>query len=1412
MRKKWLKVGLGAIAASSLIAGVCTLNVGDLTASAAVASQDITELDMCNNAVPGGDGNATVGSDSAFNFNEVQSVATGEHRIHVEGQNYWSYDTATKYFDISFQMEFADWGDSGYIAFNTAGNNQLRIYNHKIETKALVGTGYEGRHQEQAFAEEITSGWHTVRMVLDCAGATSDSGHNTFTAKVVIDGVETSYDWFAEDWGGNAYYLMNNTGTAVNVLSSNSPLPKDISELAISNGAIGNAGTETAFNFNEVQVVATGEHRIHVDKNYGQWNTSVHDINVSFQVEFADWGDGYIAFRMSGDNEIRLYNDKVETVRLVGTDYEGQHTSKAFAEEITSGWHKVRLSYTDGKQGCAGGDSNFTVKAVIDGVEYSYSHGGMADWASGSAFRLINQTGKAVKMLSTNVEAPEPTPEPVPVPNDAVYTNVTAVDIASMLISNGAKGNAGAETAFAFNTGDSVTAVENRVHTAGSGYWSWDTATKEMSVDLKMEFTDWKGGWFGFRVADNTELRMYNDKIELSGDDGVSKGTASFAEKIASDWHTVNFTYQYGTKDGATVCSRLTVTIDGTAYEVAATYFTDYKGHPFMLMNKTGVAVNVLSPTALAPDEEPEGEMTFTDVPVQDIADMDISDGALGVVQNPFNFNVIDEVSATENRVHYKNQGYYQWDVSTQEINVNMHLEFTEWNGGWFGFRTAGHTELRIFNDKIEINADGSSKGVKAFEKPINIGWHTVNINYQFRSSVESGEVNGSRLTVTIDGTAYEVKTNYYPNYSGHAVVLINNTGDPVNVLSAKQSLPETTYSKVKKQQIEDLFIANGGSAFDFTAVENVEVGKYNFFTDDTFATEDTALGKDITLKVQFSYWGDGYIGFEFSNASVRIYNDKIAIFSRNTNGEFVSEVASTKLTSPVYSGWHILRVVYQNKFVKGEAVGSRLQVTVDGTVYETECSFINEAGNPCKLVNATKNAVEITSQNTVTLKDLSEWWIINNALRNNGYTYRAGAENAFNFLYEETVAKGDHIFHDKPDYWSLATTYSVGGFEFIMSFDDWNKAGTEDADGNPIIEDGYFAIRIGATIVRIYTNRAELHSSANGGDSYEKKDSERYGRTYEGMQDVTLLIERGEAGTKVTLTIAGNAYTLESDVAPSTTHSFLINETGTNVKIQSLLKKKMTAFVESYLDYDNYYEREIEEAHALIKTALEKMNNASARANIDSFIAALCRKLDALPTIPEVDAMIQANAEYKNTVMANIEAQLGELKQEDYTSAQWAYLSEVAQKAYGDFAVARNEAETDAIGESFLAEVQLIMEDASKLDFYLADITERLQNTTDATLTATLQNALTAIQGAGFASECVDAYLSAVQAMEGNGKSEIEPDSGLQDGGDFEDIDPTDNEPIDSTSGCGASLEIACVAAVAVLVLAIFTMRRKEE
>ncbi len=384
---KWLLYVAGACLATSMVgATVAWTDETPLTASAAATAQDITELDMCNSA------KGDVESKNAFNFENVESVIVGEHRIHNEGTGHYSFDTTTKYFDISFQMEFSDWGDDGYIAFNTAGNNQLRIYNHKIETKALVGTGYEGRHQEQAFETEITSGWHTVRMVLDAQGETSSSGHNTFTAKVVIDGVETSYDWFAEDWGGNAYYLLNKTGVAVNVLSANSPLPMDIADLAV----IGSP----AYDFSTVAAVANGSHNLFTSA--GTWITNWYDYDVSFQMEFGDWGDdGYVALHSSDNSEVRIYNHKIETKSLVGTQYEGRHQELAFTEEITSGWHTIRMLMTDYMVGSGRGDATFTVKVIIDGVETGYSWYGN-DWNSGSQSFFVNNTGAAVNVLSTN--------------------------------------------------------------------------------------------------------------------------------------------------------------------------------------------------------------------------------------------------------------------------------------------------------------------------------------------------------------------------------------------------------------------------------------------------------------------------------------------------------------------------------------------------------------------------------------------------------------------------------------------------------------------------------------------------------------------------------------------------------------------------------------------------------------------------------------------------------------------------------------------------------------------------------------------------------------------------------------------------------------------------------------------------
>ena len=1001
---------------------------------------------------------------------------------------------------------------------------------------------------------------------------------------------------------------------------------QDIAELDICNGTKGNAGSENAFYFYEPQAVPTEVHRIH-EPGAGYWshNKNVYDMDVSFQMEFGDWGDeGWVGFRLSNQNEIRIYNHQIETVRLVGTDYEGAAKTAAFSEEITSGWHTVRVYFSDGNDGCKAADTNFSVKVTIDGVETSYDHY-TADWGMDAIFSLVNTTGTTVYMVSAK---------------------------------------------------------------AGK------------------------------------------------------------------------------------------------------------------------------------PDVEPEGEMSFTDVPALDIAEMEFSDGAIGNTgsESAFNFNEIDEISSETNRLHYTGYNYWQWDIQTMEINVNFHLEFTEWNGGWFGFKTAALTELRIYNDRIEIYADGRVCAKESFAEEIKIGWHAVNMTYQLRSSVETGEVNGSRLTVTIDNVAYEAKTNYYPMSSGHAFMLMNMTGDPVNALSAKKTLPDTTYTKVKKQEISDVYIANGGNVFNFNEVEKVAINAYNLFTSNAYDTIDTvSLGKDITFKAQFSYWGDGWLGFNISNASVRIYNDKIAIFSCNENGEYVIEETSMKLDPAVYSGWHIVRMVYQNKYIRNEAVGSRLLVVVDGVTYTLECDFVNVAGQACQMVNETGTMIELTAQNTTVLKDLSDWWIIDGASRANGYEYRAGEENAFNFLFEEEVAKGEHIFHDKPDYWSYATTYSTGGFEFVMTFGDWNVAGTLDADGNTIEEDGYFAIRIGSTIVRIYLDRAELFSSTDSGETYTKYDTVSFGIKYSGAHDITVLIDRSGEGTKVTLTIGESEYVLEGEVGPTATHSYLINSTGTKVLIQSQFKNKMVAFIQSYLDYENYYEREIDEASILIAKTIEKLHSSTTRVNVDNFVAALCRKLDLLPIKAEVDAMIIENATYKNIVATEIETQLDALEEDDFTNAQWLHLQRAKENALFYLTSARNAEETDCIANDLFAEVQLVIEDATKLAFYISDITEKLQNVeADSEVATILENALVVIQSADFATQCEDVYLAAVQALEGNGQNESNPDNGLNDGGSFEKIENSeDNISSDNNGnsilGCSASLGINYISIVMLFVLTIYVFRRKE-
>ncbi len=1019
-------------------------------------------------------------------------------------------------------------------------------------------------------------------------------------------------------------------------------------------------------------------------------------------------------------------------------------------------------------------------------------------------------TNKALPSVKADIQAE----------GETVYTEIAEKDITEMEISNSEIGITGSESAFHFDKGDKVISEDNRIHVTGAGYWQWDVATKEINVNFKVEFSDWGNGWFGFSTADLTHLRIYNDKIELyDAGNASSKGTQQFAEKITSGWHTINMTYQYRSVNGVANGSRLTVTIDDVVYTIETDYYVDSYGHAFLLKNCTGTAVNVLSSGSLAPNEEPKGEMTYTEVPAQDIANMDISDSMKGITgtESAFNFLEIDEVAAEQNRIHYKGHGYWQWDIETKEINVDFHLEFTEWNGGWFGFRLADCTDLRIYNDKVAIyDAYGEEKGSAAFEQAIKGGWHTVNMTYQYRKSVESGAVNGSRLTVTIDGIAYEVKTNYYTTSYGNPFLLMNATGDPVNVLSATQTRPEITYSKVKMQEITDLYVSDGKNKLNFNNVETLSVGEYSLYNSDSYTTLDTdSYIKDVTFKTQFSYWSDGWIGFTLSNASVRIYNDKIALYSRNTNGEYNVEEGVTMLSSPIYSGWHTVRVVYQNTFTNGNISGSRLQVVIDGEAYAVECDYINSAGNVCQFVNATRDVVQVTSQNKTTLKDLSDWWIINNALRNGGYEYSAGELNAFNFLVEETVATGNHIFHDKPNYWSLATTYSTGGFEFIMSFDGWNEAFSFDSDGNLITEDGYFAIKIGTTKVCVYAKRAELYSSKDGGSTFEVYDTVEYGKKYTGKQDVSVLIENSGVGTKVTLTIADKEYILESNVMPAPTHSYLINETGTKITIQSQFKKKAIAYVESYLDYDNYYEREVFEAHEMIATAVEKIGIGSTQSSINSLVASVCKKLDTLPTKVEVDAMIKANTVYSSIVLKNVENQISKLDETSFTVAQWNYIQQAKQEAIEAFKLARNTAETDSIAEDFFAAVQRMREDSTKLAFYQSDITEKLQNVESGSeLEEILQNALNAISVAELAVDVEDIYLAAVLAVEGNGELGDIPNNDLQGGGDFEKVETSEEDSSSDTNistGCGATTSVVSSALLGACMLTIITKRKKS-
>ena len=199
------------------------------------------------------------------------------------------------------------------------------------------------------------------------------------------------------------------------------------------------------------------------------------------------------------------------------------------------------------------------------------------------------------------------------------------------------------------------------------------------------------------------------------------------------------------------------------------------------------------------------------------------------------------------------------------------------------------------------------------------------------------------------------------------------------------------------------------------------------------------------------------------------------------------------------------------------------------------------------------------------------------------------------------------------------------------------------------------------------------------------------------------------------------------------------------------------------------------------------------------------------LPTRAEVDAMLQANTAYKNVVMANIEAKVSSFNEGDFSAVQWGRIQEAKQNALSNLNMARNAEETDNINETFLAEVQLVVEDASKLAFYRADISAKLQEVSvGSEVEKILQEALTVIQTADSAKECEDIYLTAVQALEGNGSNEFIPGEELEDGGDFEQVDDIKDDANSSSFGCSATLNLNGTIMILFTVVSLCLVRRK--
>lgn len=181
------------------------------------SAQDICDLDICN--ADKGD----TGSENAFDFLTEQAVAPGIHKSHAKGENFEKFNSSAYDIDIRFSIEIKNWGADGWIGFRTSGNNEIRLYNDRLEAEALVDTDYQRAKQSVRIKKQVEEGWHTVRMILTDGDESTGRGNNIpFAVCVYIDGVETSFLWIANDWANKSpLRFINNTNAAVNVMSSN---------------------------------------------------------------------------------------------------------------------------------------------------------------------------------------------------------------------------------------------------------------------------------------------------------------------------------------------------------------------------------------------------------------------------------------------------------------------------------------------------------------------------------------------------------------------------------------------------------------------------------------------------------------------------------------------------------------------------------------------------------------------------------------------------------------------------------------------------------------------------------------------------------------------------------------------------------------------------------------------------------------------------------------------------------------------------------------------------------------------------------------------------------------------------------------------------------------------------------------